>query len=827
MSFQGRAPELASLEAFLEQKDPICWYSINGQAGSGKSRLALELCHRNSVQWCSFFLKPESDIAAIDDFIPYRDTLVIIDDFKGIEKNVADLIEALSARFNGSGYRLRLLLCERESNSLFGTWFETLERSFSSSYLPKFQSERYGGKTYPFLVLDDLDNEAILHMIAEICAKNGLPEDRLRDEQLYTSYSTKLEKLRFRPLFLQMFVQSWIDNGCSSTRFDSYIQLLEDILKREQRRWFAELGNDYALFDSWIHLLLLAITKGRLRKEDVPETYTSDFEAIMTYVRTHSFPGEQRQARFISLVSDMCHNMDQVDAFIEPLYPDILKEYCYLYYVDNDRLTETAKDLWTFDPDGFSRWMEKIITDFPYNDKAYQFLDGDDSYRFLDESLRARIHLLDNSILQKTDDLRTIHAWVDREYEFWHNLAITNDGSDEQKSILIFGGLDKVAQQYGAQDAPWNSTIDKMLSVFDEALNLKGSEALDVIKIVQSQGMAQRLSVAGMTSHASALLNKASTMMKTEVGQEVAQETKLEQLNTEMMHHILSGNFPAAYESLKRALQLTKELCTLPCLTYFLKMCAHFGNLAAQFDKEKYIGRAEYLAEQTRGLIQEDSEAYFARVAIQLNRFEADVIQKKSVDHKQEVQAIFQSAWDSPGSESNECLARAGILLMNWLHSEAEIKTVGKRLRSRLDQAYRSPDNGDFLAQACLRIMIAQKKSSDNGLFSKKEIEDAYAILLRYPDSENTREAFLEMLAHSTEANNWQQYMRREVLTSAATHERYHPVPELWDDEDDFPFYFPQQPYRRRHRKIGANEPCPCGSGKKFKKCCRGTGKYD
>lgn len=27
--------------------------------------------------------------------------------------------------------------------------------------------------------------------------------------------------------------------------------------------------------------------------------------------------------------------------------------------------------------------------------------------------------------------------------------------------------------------------------------------------------------------------------------------------------------------------------------------------------------------------------------------------------------------------------------------------------------------------------------------------------------------------------------------------------------------------------KIGVNDPCPCGSGKKFKKCCRGNGKYD
>lgn len=827
LSFQGRSTELASLEAFLEQKDDVLWYSVNGQSGSGKSRLALELCHRNSGQWCSFFLKPESDTAALDGFAPYRDTLVVIDDFKGAEKNVADLIETLSARFIGSGYRLRLLLCERENSALFGTWFETLERSFSSGYLPKFRSERYGGAAQPFLVLRDLDGEAVLHMIAEICAKNGLPADRIRDEKLRASYGGKLEQLQFRPLFLQMFVEAWIENGCSSTRFDGYVQLLEDILNREQGRWFAELGEDHALFDSWIRLLLLAITKGRLKQADVPETYASDFNAIVMYVRTHSFPGKQRQARFISLVADMCHNIDQADAYIEPMYPDILKEYCFLYYLEEDRLVDAARELWSFDPDGFSLRMEKIVTDFPYNDKAYQLLDGDASYRFRVEPLRARIHLLDNSILQKTDDLQKIHVWVDREYEFWHGLALGNDGSDEQRAILIFLGLDKVAQQYGAQDAPWKRTVDKMLSVFDEALALKGGEALDLIKMVKGQEMAQRLSIAGMTSHATALLAKVNAAMKTESGREVARETRLEQLNTEMMDHILSGEFSDAYETLKRAMKHTKELCSLPCLTYFLKMCGHFGYLAAQCGLEKYIGRAEYLAEQTRGLLQEDNEAYFARVAVRLNRFEADIFQGEPVNHQKEVQAIFQSAWESPGNESNECLGRAGVLLMNWLRSEEEIEDIGKKLRNRLDQVHHKTENGDVLAQAYLRTMTALKKASGDGLFSKEEIEDAYAIMLRYPDSENTRDIFLMMLERSTESDNQVKYMRREIVTAATTHKRYHPDPEIWTEEDEFSFYFPEQPYRREHRKIGANEPCPCGSGKKFKKCCRGTGKYD
>ena len=30
----------------------------------------------------------------------------------------------------------------------------------------------------------------------------------------------------------------------------------------------------------------------------------------------------------------------------------------------------------------------------------------------------------------------------------------------------------------------------------------------------------------------------------------------------------------------------------------------------------------------------------------------------------------------------------------------------------------------------------------------------------------------------------------------------------------------PQQPIRREGAKIGRNDPCPCGSGKKYKHCC-------
>lgn len=44
---------------------------------------------------------------------------------------------------------------------------------------------------------------------------------------------------------------------------------------------------------------------------------------------------------------------------------------------------------------------------------------------------------------------------------------------------------------------------------------------------------------------------------------------------------------------------------------------------------------------------------------------------------------------------------------------------------------------------------------------------------------------------------------------------------EDYDDEEyDDLWYEPQEPFVREEAKIGRNDPCPCGSGKKYKKCC-------
>jgi uncharacterized protein YecA (UPF0149 family) len=49
-----------------------------------------------------------------------------------------------------------------------------------------------------------------------------------------------------------------------------------------------------------------------------------------------------------------------------------------------------------------------------------------------------------------------------------------------------------------------------------------------------------------------------------------------------------------------------------------------------------------------------------------------------------------------------------------------------------------------------------------------------------------------------------------------AAHEHVH-GPDCNHDHDHL--HVPAQPYRRETPKLGRNDPCFCGSGKKFKKC--------
>ncbi|MCD8364136.1 MAG: SEC-C domain-containing protein [Lachnospiraceae bacterium] len=74
----------------------------------------------------------------------------------------------------------------------------------------------------------------------------------------------------------------------------------------------------------------------------------------------------------------------------------------------------------------------------------------------------------------------------------------------------------------------------------------------------------------------------------------------------------------------------------------------------------------------------------------------------------------------------------------------------------------------------------------------------------------------LELGVRNAELEFWIETARniRQISDSSS------PIPYFPGDDDE---YFPEisiEPYRREQPKVGRNDPCPCGSGKKYKHCC-------
>jgi uncharacterized protein YecA (UPF0149 family) len=63
---------------------------------------------------------------------------------------------------------------------------------------------------------------------------------------------------------------------------------------------------------------------------------------------------------------------------------------------------------------------------------------------------------------------------------------------------------------------------------------------------------------------------------------------------------------------------------------------------------------------------------------------------------------------------------------------------------------------------------------------------------------------------------------KSEALESAITNNQTKKLEELAKA-----YRISHTPLVRENKKIGRNEPCPCGSGKKYKNCCLKLGKYE
>lgn len=90
-----------------------------------------------------------------------------------------------------------------------------------------------------------------------------------------------------------------------------------------------------------------------------------------------------------------------------------------------------------------------------------------------------------------------------------------------------------------------------------------------------------------------------------------------------------------------------------------------------------------------------------------------------------------------------------------------------------------------------------------------------------YPELYSIRVDFFDKVQNSIERKNMQaNYNKQASRLDSMLGGFFDLDDEEYDYDEEWFDYEPQDPYVREEPKVGRNDPCICGSGKKYKKCC-------
>jgi hypothetical protein len=242
-SLVGRDSEQAQLEQFLYSESRFCWMLMTGDAGSGKSRLALELCRRVGNEWhAGFFNRTKKDFEW-SQFSPARKTLIVIDYVASRAAEAGEIVLALSRNSSAFTKSVRILLLEREKLS----WWTSFSREESHSE----SAEIVACQHCDHLELPGMSRSVILQRAKEVVlARKGTWDSEVERDFLSRMY--RYDR-RGRPLFAMIVA---LDLDAQET---DAVQpnLLQKVLTREAARRKQQLPDPVAL-KQMENLLLLA-----------------------------------------------------------------------------------------------------------------------------------------------------------------------------------------------------------------------------------------------------------------------------------------------------------------------------------------------------------------------------------------------------------------------------------------------------------------------------------------------------------------------------------------------------------------------------------------
>ena len=139
-----------------------------------------------------------------------------------------------------------------------------------------------------------------------------------------------------------------------------------------------------------------------------------------------------------------------------------------------------------------------------------------------------------------------------------------------------------------------------------------------------------------------------------------------------------------------------------------------------------------------------------------------------------------------------------------------EDPSIDSRLAEMLDFELHMCDNQFCFECKCSQLFFEMDVIMEIDSFRK----DILRLKSSYPKLYNLKREFFDNVLNRKKED----YLLASYHKKLKKYRKLYPqMFELGDDEEE---HFKTEPYKRPEPKVGRNDPCPCGSGKKYKKCC-------
>ncbi len=363
MPFVGRQDAMEHLRAFLEQKEMLSWEIITGAGGTGKSRLALELCLKYGNLWQAGKLA-ESDLKNFSwgEWQPERPTLLVVD-YAGRYPNETQrmLRTLLTHSENGKlVHPVRLLLLERDArNDLETSWYRQFQGGEADNFEHhRFNSIEQGLEPYELSALEQKDLQTIIEHYALTRPEGQEPAISVEEmPQAQEAFFTDLDDQFHRPLFAALYGDALGAHG-QGRKWD-HTALLKDVVGRELRIWDERCkrspDSEQALQDR--NLVALATMTGGLEWQRFNKTNPE---------LKNDFPQDPQAIRRYAL---LCGSKEcDLSKPLPTWEPDLLGEFFVLeHFRQNHDLNPIPKfrdAAWLHNPKNMCDFLFRAFTDY-------------------------------------------------------------------------------------------------------------------------------------------------------------------------------------------------------------------------------------------------------------------------------------------------------------------------------------------------------------------------------------------------------------------------------------------------------------------------------